>query len=101
MRNAEGRSACISAAKERAAKNPWARHDSSPLVQIVPARLPPSIPKRSKLPVPIGDNRLTVITDLPTSIAISAAELDILESHFGEVVRSLLAGTRVDDPVTA
>jgi hypothetical protein len=42
-------------------------------------------------------------TDLPLSAlpaddgGITAAELDMLESHFGEFIQSLLAGNQADD----
>jgi hypothetical protein len=64
--------------------SPWsAIENSAP----VPNELPPR-----ELPRPAGDNRFTVITDLPNHIPITAAELDILEAHVGELVRSMLAG---------
>jgi hypothetical protein len=59
--------------------------DSAP----VPSELPPR-----ELPRPTGDNRFTVTTDLPDRISITAAELDILEAHFGELMRSMLAGAQ-------
>jgi hypothetical protein len=94
MDDAEGRNACIPTAKRPSGNNPWGVIDSSVPVQSSPEQLPPTVPAGSI----VRDFVLT--TDLPESISITPAELDILEIHFGEFIRSMLAGKPTDDPGT-
>ena len=60
-----------------------------------------SDPTDSPLSAPPADDGGPLLsTDLPDVLPITAAELDILESHFGEFIRSLLAGNQADDQAT-
>ena len=100
MHDAEGRNAGIPTAKAPSGNNPWGAIDSSGPVQISPEELPRTVPAVFRLPVSVVHDDFVLTTDLPESISITDAELDILEIHFGEFIRSMLAGNYTGDPGT-
>jgi hypothetical protein len=49
---------------------------------------------------PADDGGPLLSTDIPDILPITAAELDMLEGHFGEFIQCLLAGNQADDQAT-
>jgi hypothetical protein len=79
--------------------NPWSLIESSAPVQTpgpVTGRRTSMFQATSR----DRNRRFAVSTDLPDQISITAVELDILESLFGELIKAVLAGNPIDDPGT-
>ena len=96
--SAEGAIARISAVEALPRSNPWASLNPGLPEQTSPQELPNCVPENPQSPA--TNNRFIVTTDIPENISISDSELDILEIHFGEFIRTMLAGNDDVDPRT-